>query len=59
MLRYVRTEYAKQIRKEYERGNLQERRCNMRKYDVRTDCCANTLSTVQKDNYLLEYEDAE
>lgn len=57
MLRYVRTDYAKKIRKAYESGQIQERRCNMRRYDVRRDGLANTLSTVQKDNYLLEYDD--
>lgn len=52
VLRYERTEYAKQIRKAYEAGEIQERRCNMRKITTRTDGVANTLSTVQKDNYL-------
>lgn len=31
-LKYQRTEYAKKIRKDYEAGNIKERRCNMREY---------------------------
>lgn len=48
ILRYERTPYAKQIRKDYERGIVKERRCNMRQYSVRTDDCTNTISTVMK-----------
>lgn len=59
ILRYERTDYAKAIRKAYEAGTLKERRCNMRQYSIRTDGCTNTLSTVQKDNYLLEWNDEE
>lgn len=51
-LKYQRTEYAKQIRKEYEVGNIKERRCNMREYTLRTDGLCNTITTVQKDNYI-------
>lgn len=50
ILRYERTPYAKQIRKDYERGDIKERR---------TDGCTNTVTTVQKDNYLLEWNDGE
>lgn len=53
-MRYQRTEYAKHIRKDYEAGRIKERRCNMREWTVRTDDCSNTLTTVQKDNYILE-----
>lgn len=59
ILRYERTPYAKQIRKDYERGDIKERRCNMRQYSIRTDGCTNTVTTVQKDNYLLEWNDGE
>ena len=54
ILRYERTQYAKQIRKDYESGKIKERRCNLRKYAIRTDGLCNTISTVLKDNYLLE-----
>lgn len=51
-LKYQRTEYAKKIRKDYEVGNIKERRCNMREYTIRTDGLCNTITTVQKDNYI-------
>lgn len=53
-LKYQRTEYGKQIRKQYEHGEIKERRCNMREYTVRKDGLSNTITTVQKDNYVLE-----
>lgn len=56
-LRYQRTEYAKKIRKAYEAHELTERRCNMREWTVRTDGYSNTLSTIQKDNYILVIND--
>ena len=52
VLKYQRTEYAKQIRKDYESGRIKERRCNLREYTLRTDGCTNTVTTVQKDNYV-------
>lgn len=51
-----RTEYGKQIRKQYERGQVNESRHNMTKLEPRTDGMANTLTTVQKDNLLIVYE---
>lgn len=51
-LKYQRTEYAKKIRKDYEPGKIKERRCNMREYTLRTDGLCNTITTVQKDNYI-------
>ena len=54
ILRYERTDYAKRIRKDYESKRIKERRCNMRKWGIRRDGLSNTLSIVQKDNYLLE-----
>jgi len=51
-LKYQRTEYAKKIRKDYEAGKIKERRCNMREYTLRTDGLCNTITTVQKDNYI-------
>ena len=56
-LKYQRTEYAKQIRKDYEAHKLSERRCNMREWAVRNDEYSNSLTTVQKDNYILEIGD--
>ena len=52
-LKYQRTEYAKQIRKDYEAHKITERRCNMREYGLRNDGCCNTITGVLKDNYIL------
>lgn len=49
-----RTEYGKAIRKAYESGAIQESRHNMTELQPRNDGISNTLTTVQKDNLLLE-----
>lgn len=49
-----RTEYGKAIRKDYELGKISESRHNMTQLEPRTDGVSNTLTTVQKDNYLCE-----
>ena len=54
VLRAERTEYGKAIRKQYEAGEIQEKIGNMREMKPRTDGVANTITTVQKDNYVLE-----
>lgn len=54
ILRYERNEYGKKIRKEYEAGEISEKRGNMRDLQPRDDGLSNTLTTVQKDNYLFE-----
>ena len=53
ILRKVRSEYGKQIRKEYENHTIQEKRANMTEYEPRDDGISNTLTTVAKDNLLL------
>lgn len=56
-----RTEYGKQVRKEYESGELKESRHNMQQLEPRTDGICNTITSVQKDNLVVEpfnpYED--
>ena len=32
---------------------ISERRCNMREYAIREDMISNTITSVQKDNYVL------
>lgn len=54
VLTQKRTEYGKQIRKAYESGQMQESRHNMTELEPRKDDVSNTLTTVQKDNLLLE-----
>lgn len=52
VLRNVRTEYGKEIRKDYESGKLDISRHDFLANEIREDGIANTLSTVQKDNQL-------
>lgn len=52
VLRNVRTEYGKEIRKEYEAGNIDISRHEFLAHEIRDDGISNTLSTVQKDNQL-------
>ena len=54
VLKYQRTEYAKKIRRDYESGKVKERRCNMREYTLRSNGLSNTITTVTKDNYVVE-----
>ena len=49
-----RTEYGKSIRKEYEAGQIKEQRKNIQQLEPRTDGVNNTLTSVQKDNLLIE-----
>ena len=49
-----RTEYGKAIRKKYESGAIKESRHNMTELESRNDGMSNTITTVQKDNLLLE-----
>lgn len=48
-----RTEYGKQIRKQYEAGEIEEQRKNIQQLEPRNDGVSNTLTSVQKDNYVL------
>ena len=48
-----RTEYGKQIRKEYEAGIVKEHRKNIQQLEPREDGKTNCLTTVQKDNLVL------
>lgn len=52
VLRNVRTEYGKEIRKDYESGKLNISRHEFLANEIREDGIANTLSTVQKDDQL-------
>ena len=51
-LKTVRSEYGKNIRKDYESGKLKISRHKFLNYSIRTDGCCNTIDTVQKDNYI-------
>lgn len=56
VLRLVRNEHGKKIRKQYESGELVEPWGLMKQYQPRTDGVSNTVSTVLKDNILLVKE---
>lgn len=49
-----RTEYGKQIRKDYKSGKIKEQRKNISSLEPRQDDKANTLTSVQKDNLILQ-----
>lgn len=49
-----RTEYGKRIRKKYEAGEIQEKRRNMTSLSIRGGGTCGTITTVEKDNYVLE-----
>lgn len=52
VLRNVRSDYGKEIRKDYEAGNIEISKHKFLESEVRDDGVVNTLSTVQKDNQL-------
>ena len=47
-----RTEFGKAMRKEYESGKIEMSRHDMTNLEPRTDGISNTLTSVQKDNYV-------
>ena len=53
-IRMVRTEEGKSLRKDYESGAIHHGFNEHREMELRTDGVSNTLSTVQKDNYICE-----
>lgn len=55
ILRNTRTEYGRKIRKAYENHEVSEKRGNMITLEPRKDGISNTITTVQKDNMLLEF----
>ena len=54
-----RNEYGKQIRKDYENGLVSEKISNMNDLVPRADGLSNTLTTVQKDNYVIVHRNTE
>ena len=49
-----RTEYGKKVRKECESGELKDSRHNMQQLEPRTDGVCNTITSVKKDNLIIE-----
>lgn len=54
VIRMVRTDEGKQLRKAYEAGEIHHGFNEHREAEPRKDGCSNTITTVQKDNLLLE-----
>ena len=52
-----RTLYGKQIRSKYESHQIHEKRKNMTTLEPRWGGICGTLTSVEKDNFLLIYED--
>lgn len=57
ILRHVRSEYGKSIRKDYEAHKTQAGWSDIRTLEPRLDGLSNTLTTVLKDNLVLEVTD--
>ena len=55
ILRKVRTEYGKSIRKKYESGEIKISRHKFIAYEIREDGISNTISTVTKDNMITVF----
>lgn len=53
-VRMIRTEEGKKIRKDYENGIVKHGFNEHKEMDLRNDGVSNTISTVQKDNYICE-----
>ena len=49
-----RTEYGKKMRKAYESGDVKMSRHDFQEMQPRTDGVSNTITSVEKDNYLAE-----
>lgn len=54
VLRSARNDYGKEIRKQYEAGEITAKRSEMKTPEPRTDGISNTLTTVLKDNLIIE-----
>ena len=59
VLKKERTVIGKKFRKKYESKEISMNRKEISKSVPRTDGCTNTITTVQKDNYLVEPVDAQ
>lgn len=53
-----RTEFGKQIRKEYEAGSIKSERKNIQQLEPRTDGKTNCLTSVQKDNLVVQLNES-
>ena len=56
VMRKERTDYGKEVRKQYENGAIKLKRREVSQYVPRVDGICNTITGVLKDNYLYETE---
>lgn len=54
VLRKERTDFGKAVRKQYERHEIKLKRQDIREWKPRKDGISNTITTVTKDNYMME-----
>ena len=57
VLKRERTEFGKAVRKQYESGETDLKRDDVSQYVPRNDGISNTITTVTKDNYVVEGSD--
>lgn len=57
VLKRERTEFGKAVRKQYENGETDLKRDDVLQYVPRNDGISNTITTVTKDNYVVEGSD--
>jgi DNA (cytosine-5)-methyltransferase 3A len=53
VLKTERSDYGKAVRRAYERGEVSLRRIEVKQYTIRLDGVSNTITSVQKDNWIL------
>ena len=53
MLKTERSGYGKAVRRSYERGEIRLKRIDVKQYTARLDGVSNTITGVQKDNWIL------
>ena len=58
IVKFERNEFAKKVRKLYEKGELNIKRKEMKKMTIRNDGISNTLTKITKDN-MLDEDDSE
>ena len=57
MLKTERSDYGKAVRKAYERGEIRFKRMEVKQYTARLDGVRNTITGVQKDNWIYMWND--
>lgn len=53
VLKTERSDYGRVVRRAYERGEIRLTRMDVKQYTARKDGVSNTITGVQKDNWIL------